>query len=78
MLAGMSSSPVPYPLRMPEELRERLKEQARVHNHSLHAEIISILQSATGNPSIAVPLDVDALANAIADRVAVKLREGSV
>lgn len=85
MLAGMPSSSVPYPLRMSAELRERLKEMARAHDQSLHAEIISILQAATGNQETLVPLDVNALAKALADeltetlppRLAAKLRESS-
>jgi len=77
MLDVMSSSPVPYPLRMPDELRERLKEQARSHDQSLHAEILSILQGAVGNPSVSMPLDVDALAEALAPRLAAKLRDSS-
>lgn len=74
----MSSSQMPYPVRMPEQLRERLNERAKLHNRSLHAEIVGILQRAVdADPEVpAVPgLNVDALADTIADRVAAKLIE---
>jgi plasmid stability protein len=77
MLADMSSSPMPYPLRMPDDLRERLKSQAKAHDQSLHAEILSILQAATGNPSLTMPLDVDALADALAPKIAARLRDST-
>ena len=78
MLVGMSSSPVPYPLRMPEELREYLTAQAKQHNRSLHAEIIGILQGAMGKAEPAVEaaagptpvVDVDALAEALTPKLA--------
>lgn len=35
----------PYPIRMPHELREKLEESARKGSRSLHAEIISRLNS---------------------------------
>lgn len=34
----------PYPLRMPEELRENLKSIAQENNRSLNAEIVARLQ----------------------------------
>lgn len=75
----MSSQPVPYPLRMPDELRDLLTESARAHGRSLNAEILAILQDAVGGrQQLALSLDVDALAEAIATRVADKLRDGPV
>lgn len=76
MLLGMSSSPVPYPIRMSDQLRERLKEQARKHDRSLHAEIIGILQLAVDDPgSLPLAIDVQALAEALAPKLAAQLRE---
>ena len=78
MLCGMSSPQIPYPLRMPQQLRERLNEQAKLRNRSLHAEIVDILQRAVVDgpqvPEIA-GLNVEALAATIADRVAARLKE---
>ena len=72
----MSSQPVPYPLRMPDELRDLLTERARASGRSLNAEIIGILQDAvSGRQQPLAGLDVDALADAVADRVAAKLRD---
>ena len=71
----MSSQPVPYPLRMPEELRDLLTERSRAHGRSLNAEIIGILQNAVADqPQTLVGTDLNALADAIADRVASRLK----
>lgn len=71
----MSSQPIPYPLRMPDELRDLLAERARASGRSLNAEIIGILQDAvSGGRQPPVGLDVATLADAIAERVAAKLR----
>lgn len=71
----MSSQPVPYPLRMPEELRDLLTERSRIHGRSLNAEIIDILQGVVGDrQQLPAAVDVDALADAIADRVAARLK----
>ena len=71
----MSSQPVPYPLRMPEELRDRLTERSRASGRSLNAEIIGILQDAVAEQPLApAGFNVDALADVIADRVAAKLQ----
>ena len=74
----MSNQTIPYPLRMPEELRDQLTERARANGRSLNAEILGILQEAVGG--VGKPpegLDTDALAELIADRVVAKLRDGS-
>lgn len=65
--------PIPYPLRMPDELRQLLTERARVHNRSLNAEILDILQSSL-DASPSANFDVDTLAEAVAARVAAKLK----
>jgi len=70
----MSSQPAPYPLRMPDELRDLLTERSRAHGRSLNAEIIGILQNAVGDRPQMAGVDVEALADAIADRVASKLK----
>jgi len=71
----MSSQPTPYPLRMPEELRDRLTELSRASGRSLNAEIIGILQDAVAAaPVVPAGINIDSLAEAIADRVAAKLR----
>jgi plasmid stability protein len=83
MLRRMPSPPIPYPLRMPDELREALKEQARKNDRSLHAEIIDVLQNAMGQGRVQPTIDVEALvaalspklAEEIADQVAAKLRD---
>jgi len=73
----MSSQPAPYPLRMPEELRDRLTELSRASGRSLNAEIIGILQDAVAGPQpVPAGIDVDSLAEAVADRVAAKLKNG--
>jgi plasmid stability protein len=39
----------PYPLRMPDDLREKLEASAKEHKRSLNAEIITILQTHFGD-----------------------------
>ena len=41
----------PYPIRMPNELRDSLARQAAMGNRSLHAEIIKRLQDSIGKES---------------------------
>jgi len=60
---------------MPDELRDLLTERSRAHGRSLNAEIIGILQNAVGDRPQPLPgVDVETLADAIADRVAAKLK----
>lgn len=75
----MSNQTIPYPLRMPEELRDQLTERARTNGRSLNAEILGILQEVVGGGGREPPsvLDVDALAEAIADRVSARLKNGA-
>ena len=73
----MSNQPTPYPIRVPDELRDQLVERSRNSGRSLHAEIIGILQEAVGKEQQAsASLDIDALADTIADRVAARLKDG--
>lgn len=70
MLHAMSSPQIPYPVRMPHELRERLSEQAKLNNRSLHAEIVGILQRAIDlPPADAAPATAGDLADAIVTRI---------
>jgi len=70
----MSSQLIPFPLRMPEELRDRLTERARVSGRSLNAEIIGILQSGLSERQYdQTHLDIEVLAESVATKVAAKL-----
>lgn len=71
----MATQPVPYPLRMPDELRDQLTERAHINGRSLNAEILGILQAAMSSSIEPIGIDVDALATTIADRVAAQLRD---
>lgn len=72
----MSSQPIPYPLRMPDELRDQLTERARANGRSLNAEIIGILQDVvSGKQQGQAGFDIDVLANTIAERVAARLKD---
>lgn len=72
----MSSQPAPYPIRMPDELRDALAERARNGGRSLHAEIIGILHEAVHHgPVIEGRVDVDAFAEALAPKLAARLKE---
>lgn len=72
----MSSQPIPYPLRMPDELRDQLTERARANGRSLNAEIIGILQDVvSGKQQGQAGFDIDVLTNTIAERVAARLKD---
>lgn len=59
---------MPYPVRMPDPLRERLNERAKLNSRSLHAEIIGILQRAVDmGPEL--PASASDLADAIVTRI---------
>jgi hypothetical protein len=63
---------------MPQQLRERLAAQAKLNSHSLHAEIIGILQGAVdGGQAHNGALDIDALAEALAPKLAARLKTES-
>lgn len=74
-----TSQSTPYPLRMPDDLREQITALAKENNRSLNTEIVMLLQQALqrGTSKAAPILDVDALAEALASKLAAKLREGS-
>lgn len=78
-----SPQPIPFPLRIPDELRQPLAERARLHNRSLNAEILGILQRAVDEQGLSGNgIDVERLAdhladrlvNSLADRIAAKLQ----
>lgn len=66
-----------YVLRLPDGMRDKLTKLAKANNRSMNAEIVLILQQAMdarlGTQGSAV--DVDALAEALAPKLAAKLRE---
>jgi hypothetical protein len=59
---------------MPEELRDLLTERSKSNGRSLNAEILGILQDAIARPTTPPAIDVDALAEALAERLATKLK----
>ena len=68
----------PYPLRMPPELRAQLDALAKANTRSLNTEIVLILQQAMdARAGVAAGIDLDALAEALAPKLAAKLREPS-
>lgn len=66
-----------YVLRMPDGMRDRITELAKANNRSMNAEIVLILQQALDarGTGAGAGFDVAALADAIADRVAARLKD---
>jgi len=76
MLRSMPVQPIPYPLRMPEKLREQLTESARSHGRSLNAEILGILQEAVRErQQLMSVVDVELLADILAAKLAARLEK---
>lgn len=79
------SQSTPFPLRMPEELREQISALAKANNRSLNTEIVLLLQQALGGhptktaspATVAQGTEVKTLAEEIAEIVAAKLRASS-
>ena len=63
-----------YVLRMPDGMRDRITELAKANNRSMNAEIVLMLQQAM-DARITPRIDLDALAEALAPKLAAKLRE---
>jgi hypothetical protein len=65
-----------YVLRLPDGMRDKLAELAKSNNRSMNAEIVQILQLALDRRHAGAGSDDDisALADAIAERVALKLK----
>jgi plasmid stability protein len=62
----------PYPLRMPDELREALSELAAASGRSLNAEILARLQASM--TAQAGPPDLDAFADQLAEKLAARMK----
>jgi len=66
-----------YVLRMPDGMRDKLAALAKANNRSMNAEIVGLLQQGMdaqiqgASPGI----DIETLADAIADRVAARLKD---
>lgn len=58
--------PTPYPLRMPEDLREKLEVAAKNGSRSLHAEVIARLEASFEEPAHGVDRDA-AIASSTAE-----------
>ena len=67
-----------YILRLPDGMRAKISELAKANNRSMNAEIVLMLQQAMDARAGGTPtIDVEALAEALAPRLAARLREGS-
>lgn len=79
------SQSTPFPLRMPDELREQIHALAKANNRSLNTEIVLLLQQALdGSVAKAAGLapavlghEARAFAEEVAEIVAAKLRDSS-
>lgn len=77
------SQPMPYSFRMPDDLRAQVNALARANSRSLNAELVLLLHEAVTQRTSAAPttsapvVDVEALADALAPRLAAKLRESN-
>lgn len=65
-----------YVLRMPDGMRDKITELAKANGRSMNAEIVLILQQALDarGARVTEAIDVDALAEALAERLATKLK----
>lgn len=64
-----------FVLRMPDGMRDKLAALAKANNRSMNAEMIELLQQAMeARTSTAPGMDVNELADTIADRVAARLK----
>lgn len=68
-----------YILRLPDGMRDKISELAKGNNRSMNAEIVSMLQQAmeerASGSGIAPSIDIDALARALAPKLAEELRQ---
>lgn len=55
------SQRTPFPLRMPDDVRERIEELSRANGRSVNAEIVSILSAAMGDTTGLAALPVEVL-----------------
>lgn len=61
-----------YPLRMPEELRERLETMAKANGRSLNAEIVAILQAAADGQQ--GQFNMEKFSDELAEKIAKRLK----
>jgi hypothetical protein len=75
----MSRDIAPFGVRMPTELKALVEEAAAANGRSINAEVVTRLQEsfATTALSSAPGMNLDSLADAIATRVAHKLKKAS-
>lgn len=65
-----------YVLRMPDGMRDKITELAKANNRSMNAEIVLMLQQAIeARANVLSSVDVEALAEALAPKLAAKLRD---
>ncbi len=67
-----------YVLRMPDGMRDKLAALAKANNRSMNAEIVGLLQQGMDahTRGSSPEINIETLADAIADRVAAKLKDG--
>jgi non-homologous end joining protein Ku len=66
-----------YVLRLPDGMRDKIAKLAKTNNRSMNSEMVLMLQQAIDARAAGVApagIDVDAFAEAIADRVVTKLQ----
>jgi hypothetical protein len=66
-----------YVLRLPDGMRDQIGARAKANNRSMNAEIVLMLQQALDSRASGevAGVDVDALAEALASKLAAKLNE---
>lgn len=68
-----------YVLRMPDGMRDKIMALAKANGRSMNAEIVLILQQAIEGrlTSVTTNIDIDVLAEALATRLAERLKEAT-
>ena len=67
-----------YILRLPDGMRDKLAELAKSNNRSMNAEIVLMLQQAMdARTPVPLGIDVQALAEALAPKLATEMRKQS-
>lgn len=67
-----------YIVRLPDGMRVKISEMAKSNNRSMNAQIVSMLQQAMDeltNDVVPSPIDIDALADALAPKLAARLKD---
>lgn len=75
----MSRDIAPFGVRMPTELKALVEAAAAANGRSINAEVVARLQESFTAPTLAsaARMNIDSLAEAIAERVATRLQGGS-